>query len=451
MTTIDSLALAARASIAGFALLAPIASAELPTHYRVVTLRPAPSDNVINEEGSPEYSGFGAAVAIRNGIAFVGMRFGLPPRVAVYGQTATGWTRTATLTVSDVPIAGSNGFGSAIVFRDGLAVIASRTLLHVFRRSNGVWIDVQKLAPPPGSPLSTGAVPTPLWVISSMRLENGILAVGSFDAAADGHGVVYIHELGSNGKFVRRTTLRPSDSDSLRLDSFGSDVGVAGNTVVVGEPQNGAAYVFRRTSDGAWIETQKLVGADSSPVGSFGRAVAIDRSMIIVGAPWHECLETADTGSGFCTGGAGRGETGPDGAGAGGAAYDFVPVGGQYIQVFKLRPRGDEHSNYFDFGRRIAMMGKFIVVDASEQSAPRGGVPQIDFAIANGLSFTYARDGTTVTARGVASGYSQSESIGLANNWLLVGSSHDPTGACQTELHLCFGEATVFDLNRFEE
>jgi hypothetical protein len=437
--------------VIAISLLASTASAELPTHHRVVTLRPAPSDNVLNGEGFPDYSGFGAAVAIRNGIAFVGMKFGFPPRVAVYGQTATGWARTATLTVTDVPVAGSNGFGSAIVFRDGLAVIASRTLLHVFKRSNGVWTDVQKLAPPPGSPLSTDAVPAPLWVIDSMRLENGILAVGSFDLDADGHGVVYLYELAANGKFVRRSTLRPSDAASLRLDTFGSDVAVAGNTVVVGEPQNGAAYVFRRRSDGTWVETQKLIGADTSSVGSFGSAVAIDRSMIIVGARWHECLENAETGAGFCTGGHGGGPSGPDGEGAGGAAYGFVPVGGQYIQVFKLRPRADEHFNYFDFGRRIAMMGKYIVVDASEQRAPGRGVPQIDFAIANGLSFTYTRDGTTVTARGVTSGYAQSESIGLANNWLLVGSSHDPTGRCQTELHLCFGEGTVFDLNRFAE
>jgi hypothetical protein len=439
------------AAIVGLALLASTSSAELPTHHRVVTLRPAPSDNVIDEEGFPSHSGFGSAVAIRNGIAFVGMRFAVPPRVAVYGQTTSGWTRTATLTVSDLPVFGSNGFGSAIVFRDGLAVIASRTLLHVFRRSNGVWIDVQQLAPPPGSHMSGGAVPMPVWVVTSMRLENGILAVGSFDAAADDHGVVYIYELGANGKFVRRTTLQPSDARSLRLDSFGSSVGVAGNTVVVGEPQNGAAYVFRRRSDGSWVETQKLIGADSSPVASFGSAVAIDQSMIIVGARWHECLESADTGAGFCTGGTGGGASGPNGEGAGGAAYGFVPVGGQYIQVFKLRPRADEHANYFDFGRRIAMMGKFIVIDASEQSAPGGGVPQIDFAIANGLSFTYTRDGTAVTARGVTSGYAASESIGLANNWLLVGSSNDPTGRCQTELHFCLGEGAVFDLNRFEE
>ena len=122
---------------------------------------------------------------------------------------------------------------------------------------------------------------------------------------------------------------------------------------------NGAAYVFRRRSDGTWVKTQKLVAADSSPVSSFGAAVAIDQGLIIVGAPEHDCVG-GDNGV-FCTG------VSPDGAGAGGAAYGFVPFSGQFAQVFKLRPGSTEHSNYWLFGRRIAMMGKFVVIDAAEQ------------------------------------------------------------------------------------
>jgi hypothetical protein len=67
------------------------------------------------------------------------------------------------------------------------------------------------------------------------------------------------------------------------------------------------------------------------------------------------------------------------------------------------------------------------------------------------LTFTYRRDGSTVSARGVTSGYVRSDSIGLANNWLVVGASDDPNGLCQSELSFCLGEASVFDLNRFEE
>jgi hypothetical protein len=410
---------------------------ELRRHHKVVTLRPLPSEHGVDEAGFPTFSGFGTAVAIRNGTAFVGIPQAVGgSRVAVYSQTAsgTGWVRTATLTVPDAPLFGENGFGRTIVFRDGLAVIASHTFLHVFRRINGVWTDVQKLAPPNGGP---GAV----WAISAMRFENGILLVGSNSHLHE--SVVYLYELAANRKLVQRATLRAPDSS---VGGFGSDVAVAGNVAVVGA--RGAAYLFRRRSDGAWVRIQKLVGADSSPVGSFGGAVAIDRDMIIVGAPDHECVDNEEVRGDFCAT-AGGGPFGP--AGAGGAVYGFVPVAGQYVQAFKLRPQADEHANYFAFGRRIAMMGNHIVIDAAEQSRPADSQTDVG-ARPDGLTFTYRRDGSTVTtrARGVTSGYVASDSIGLANNWLLVGTPRDRHDRCQSELLSCFGEASIFDLNRFE-
>lgn len=411
------------ASITLAALSSFPAIAELPTHQRVVQLGPTPVESgTANGEDLPSSPQFGAAVAIRNGIAFVGITNARPARVAVYGQTASGWVRTATLTVPDATPVGtfSNGFGRAITFRDGLAVIASYSLVHVFRRVNGVWTDVQQLAlsPKDGPTISISE-------ISTMRYENGILAIG-----------VYIYELASNGKFVKRATLKASDA----LPGFGTDVGIAGNTVVVGG--NNAAYVFRRRSDGTWVETQKLTAADSDPFDEFGAAVAIDRGMIIVGAPGHDCMDSL--GIFFCR----PGDLSPDGSGAGGAAYGFVPIGGQYVQIFKLRPRSDEHFNYFRFGRRIAMFDKHIVIDADEQSTV--GDPDI-VAFPDGLAFTYTRAGSTVTARGITSGYVESDSMALANNWLLVGSTIDPDSLCQSSAVACFGEASLFDLNRFVE
>jgi hypothetical protein len=406
-------------------------------HHKVVRLRPLPSEHGVDDAGLPTFSGFGTAVAIRNGTAFVGITKAIGgSRVAVYSQTATGtgWLRTATLTVPDAPVLGENGFGRAIAFRDGLAVIASSTFLHVFRRINGVWTDVQKLAPPNGG---TGA----FWRISAMRFENGILLVGS--SPPSGEGVVYVYELAANGKLVQRATLRAPDSS---VGGFGSDVAVAANVGVVGA--RGAAYLFRRRSDGAWVRMQKLVGADASPVESFGGAVAIDRDMIIVGAPGHECVEREASEGGFCDS-SGGGPTGP--AGAGGAAYVFVPVAGRYVQAFKLRPQPDEHANYFEFGRRIVMMGNYIVIDAAAQSSPADSQISIG-AHADGLTFTYRRDGSTVAtrARGVTSGYVASDSIGLANNWLLVGTPFDSNKLCQSERLRCLGEASIFDLNRFD-
>ena len=92
-----------------------------------MTLRPLPSEHGVDEEsGFPIFSGFGTAVAIRNGIAFVGIpRPCWLARRGLRSNRYAGWVRTATLTVPDAPVFGKNGFGRAIVFRDGLAVIAS--------------------------------------------------------------------------------------------------------------------------------------------------------------------------------------------------------------------------------------------------------------------------------------------------------------------------------------
>jgi hypothetical protein len=65
------------ASIALAALSSLPANAELPRHHKVVTLGPTPSDHDSEaESGFPIFSGFGTAVAIRNGIAFVGIPHG---------------------------------------------------------------------------------------------------------------------------------------------------------------------------------------------------------------------------------------------------------------------------------------------------------------------------------------------------------------------------------------
>ncbi len=408
------------ASVTLAALWSHPAIAELPTHVTVADLGPTLAEAPIGDEDIPRHQpDFGAAVAIRNGIAFVGIPEALPTaHVAVYGQTATGWVRTATLSVPDVVPAGvsSNGFGRAVTFRDGLAMIASNSFVHVFRRSNGVWTDVQKLGPPTPGPTE----------VHAMRYENGFLAI-----AWSSFGVVDVYELAANGKLVKRATLKATDGTT----GFGADVAIAGNALVVGA--DGAAYVFRRRSDGTWVKTQKLIGADSSPVRSFGAAVAIDQGMIIVGAPDHDCF---DNGSHyFCV------LDGPT-SGAGGAAYGFVPFNGQYVQVFKLRPGAQEHSNYFQFGRRIAMMGKYVVIDAAKQEFVRD--PDISFAVIPGVAFTYTRDGSSLTARGLAQGHIMTDSMGLANNWLLLGSVEDGGIGC-TAFGSCFGGAAIFDLNRF--
>src|SRR5688572_5417010 len=131
---------------------------------------------------------------------------------------------------------------------------------------------------------------------------------------------------------------------------------------IFGSPGN-AAYTFRRNSSGNWVQAQKLVPA--VPADGFGTAVAIDRDMILVGAPSVD-LEGGD-----------RGSLTPDFDIAGGAVFGFLPGASGCIESFKLRV------------------------------------------------FTYTRNGSGVLARGITSRQGPVTGMGLSNNALLTGAFID--------------------------
>ena len=179
------------------------------------------------------------------------------------------------------------------------------------------------------------------------------------------------------------------------------------------------------------MQRQRLVASETQPAdsGFFGWAVAIDKSMIVVGAPNVDYRSVP----GF--------PSTPDGHIAGGAAYGFVPVSGTFVETFKLRPRPDENCEYLTFGNDVAMFDTRIVVSATHDG----------FGVKAGYVHSYRRDGSNVTALGLADGgFAEAEynSLGLANQWLLVGSPYD--FGCQS-FGPCIGKATVIDLSKFTQ
>jgi hypothetical protein len=194
---------------------------------------------------------------------------------------------------------------------------------------------------------------------------------------------------------------------------------------VVGSPGD-AAYTFRRNSSGNWVQAQKLVPA--VPADGFGTAVAIDRDMILVGAPFVD-LEGGD-----------RGSPTPDDHVAQGAVFGFLPGVSGYIESFKLRPRPDERFEYEQFGSAIAMSGARIAVTATGWQPPVTIQPE-------GLVFTYTRNGSSVLARGIASRQGPVTGMGLSNNALLIGAFVDTT-SCR---FVCVRVARIYDDNLFEQ
>jgi hypothetical protein len=408
------------ACTSAIALLSSSAAfAELPKHPVIQTLEATHEEIQPDPEEQPQSLEFGWAVAIRDGIAFVGMPEAFDHgRVAIFTQTTSGWQRTGTL---DVPANGfERDFGQSLAFRDGYVMVGASQSVYVFKRGNGRWNLSQRLVSPAGE----------VDFAKSLHFESGVLVVGAPNTfSGQRHGTVYVYERNAAGSFVLRTTLLPTDSHIG--DSFGHDVSVASGVIVIGAPRSGAgaAYVFRRNSSGAWVQRQRLVSAEAQTgeASLFGWAVAIDKSMIAVGAP-NVDIEGVP----------GFPQT-PDGHAAGGAVYGFVPVNGTFVETFKLRPRPDENFDYLDFGTQIAMFDKRIVVAAFNS---------VSLITRSGYVHSYSRNGSIVTPLGLATGFLESNSIALANQWLLVGS---PLNFQCHNTGICIGEANVFDLSRFTQ
>jgi FG-GAP repeat len=402
-------ALAACASIAAITLLASTASAQLPQQRLLQTIQPTAEDfgpNGEDPEAGPE---LGRAVVIRDGLAFIGLPGREPGgRVGVYSSTASSLVRTST--VATVTPTRGERFGSTLTYRDGILVVGANKAAYVFQRSNGVWTQRQKLTPPAADNVFTFA--------DSLRYEDGTLAIGAnVRSHAQRPGAVYLYQRDSAGKFIARGKL--TDPNSSISDGFGASISTAGPVMVVGAPNKGHAYIYRRNSSGVWQRTQTLVPSDRGTRpdggrGGFGTAVAIDRQMIIVGAPF-----TLDDQSDFR-----------------GAAYGFTPGGGIYVATFMLEPSQDDFRHFF-FGRQVAMFDQRIVIGA--QSALSS-----DSELNGFVAVTYARAGSTVTPRSLVVSHLVGTSLSLANYRLLVGQP------CSTAPGLCSGRASFYNLNVFE-
>jgi hypothetical protein len=83
--------------------------------------------------------------------------------------------------------------------------------------------------------------------------------------------------------------------DMPDYDSFGTSIAVDGTTAVIGAQSDetesgrtGAAFVYERRDDGEWSRRLRLVPAVGRPGDTFGAAVGISGSTVVVGAPTTE-------------------------------------------------------------------------------------------------------------------------------------------------------------------
>lgn len=110
------------------------------------------------------------------------------------------------------------------------------------------------------------------------------------DAQGASSGTAYIFIRDAAGRWVEEGKPLPEDGTEGAL--FGRWVAIEGEVAVVGAPRadavgdgssSGAAYVFSLV-DGAWRQTSRLVAGDPRGGDRFGWYVAIDGGTIVVAA-----------------------------------------------------------------------------------------------------------------------------------------------------------------------
>ena len=262
----------------------------------------------------------------------------------------------------DVAVVGAPNEGSGNNIDIGAA--------YVFTKNNGTWSEHSKLESPDGQIVDQFG--------KSVAIDGETIVVGApgEDTGATNAGAAYVFTL-SDDAWSYHSKIQAEDKQTA--DFFGEAVAVSGGTsggetIVVGAPNedtggsnSGAIYIFTQNDNGTWTQDYKFQADDNQQDDLFGSSVAIDVSVIVVGA-WQE-----DTG-----------------ANNAGAAYIFTHKDGVWAQYAKLQADDREQNDQFGFS--VDTDGNTIIV----------GAPGEDTGANNaGAAYVFTKDFLTWSQRSV--------------------------------------------------
>ena len=210
--------------------------------------------------------------------------------VYVFIRNAGGWIQQQRIQATDAK-AGANFGHSTSLSGDTILIGAWQDnagpsvagAAYVFIKSNGVWIQQQKLTAP------TAASHDFFGTAVSVNGDTAIVGAPSRDEGGTDTGAAYVFTR-NNGVWTHQHILHPLDPAAG--DHFGSAVVLSNDAAIVGaylkdgngEIDVGAAYVFLK-NDVLWTQQQKLIASDAAASDAFGLSLASNGNTVIVGAP----------------------------------------------------------------------------------------------------------------------------------------------------------------------
>ena len=168
---------------------------------------------------------------------------------------------------------------------------------YIYRRTSpNVWVEVAKLKVAHDAARAFGD-----WLGYSVAISGDVVVLGAIHVNTPFYntGAAYVFRFDGR-EWVQEAKLMASDR--WPNDRFGYSVGISGDVVVVGAPQNdltavGKAYVFRR-SGGEWLEQARLIPPDLVENDELGSAVAVSGDVAIIGAWNHGNRGSVPDGTG---------------------------------------------------------------------------------------------------------------------------------------------------------
>ncbi len=211
--------------------------------------------------------------------------------VYIFDLQANGtWTQTVKLTADNKGANDELGFSVAI---DGDVVIAGAPsedttannagAAYVFTRSDGSWSQTAKLV------ASDGAENDFFGTAVAISGDTALIGAYADDDNGSGSGSAYILERDDAGNWNQRAKL--TANDGAAGDIFGVAVSLSGNTALIGAYQDddngsasGSAYIFEPDETGNWNQRAKLIAPDGVANDMFGFAVSLSGDIAVIGA-----------------------------------------------------------------------------------------------------------------------------------------------------------------------
>jgi hypothetical protein len=162
-----------------------------------------------------------------------------------------------------------------------------------------------------------------------LAVDEGMVRDGSGDRFLDAVADSSLTTEGSWAMVPMVLETKITANDGATLDSFGNQLSLDGNTMLVGSStdddnglSSGSAYIFERVS-GVWTQTAKLIASDGAAGDWFGDVLELDGNTALIGA-WRDNLSK-------------------------GSAYIFEKVGEAWTQTAKLTASDGVAGDLFGF------------------------------------------------------------------------------------------------------